>query len=460
MVEAVGEGVDRTLIGERVWIWEAAWQRPWGTAAEYTVVPVAAGGAARPDAVLRPRRRLGIPFLTAHRCLTVGESCPTGCTPGALSGHTVLVQGGAGAVGNAAIQLARWADATVHHHREQPGEGAARGGGRRPPRHQLPRAGRRRGGPQDRARRGATRSSRSPPPRNAAVDVAVARAAAGRSRVRRRRRRRGDPADPAADGAERALAVRAGLHRAEGGQGAGGRGRARRRRRTALRVGEEAGLPLHRFPLAEAAAAHQAVEDAVVGQGADHHQRTSEGSERRISPTAGQRRTSFATMTVRVSPHGTGGPGAVRTPGPPLGRDVQEYVPYPIRRRSPKTLRRGQLPYTPARRRRTARGPPSCRTCRRWSSGTASMNAQRSGSCHRATVLGEELAQLLGGRPTRPRGPRRWPAGARPTARRARRPRTPRATAGWAIRAFSSSTEEIHSPPDLMTSLARSVRVR
>ncbi|SIR23187.1 NADPH:quinone reductase [Micromonospora avicenniae] len=112
VIEAVGEGVDQQLIGERVWIWEAAWQRPWGTAAEYTVVPVRQAvslGSASFDL----GACLGIPFLTAHRCLTVGEYMPQKLHAGALSDHTVLVQGGAGAVGNAAIQLARWADACV-----------------------------------------------------------------------------------------------------------------------------------------------------------------------------------------------------------------------------------------------------------------------------------------------------------------------------------------------------------
>jgi NADPH2:quinone reductase len=56
---------------------------------------------------------LGVPFLTAHRCLTVTEGGPTRLGPGALQGRTVLVAGGAGAVGNAAVQLARWADARV-----------------------------------------------------------------------------------------------------------------------------------------------------------------------------------------------------------------------------------------------------------------------------------------------------------------------------------------------------------
>jgi len=112
-VDAVGQGVDPVLVGERVWIWEAAHQRPYGTAAEYTVVParqVVLLGAA-PSFELGAA--LGIPFLTAHRCLTAGESLPDRLGPGALTGRTVLVQGGAGAVGNAAIQLARWADATV-----------------------------------------------------------------------------------------------------------------------------------------------------------------------------------------------------------------------------------------------------------------------------------------------------------------------------------------------------------
>ena len=51
--------------------------------------------------------------MTAHRCLTVAEHGPQRLGPGALAGRTVLVAGGAGAVGNAAIQLARWSDATV-----------------------------------------------------------------------------------------------------------------------------------------------------------------------------------------------------------------------------------------------------------------------------------------------------------------------------------------------------------
>jgi NADPH2:quinone reductase len=112
-IDAVGEGVDPVLVGERVWVWEAAWQRPHGTAAEYTVVPARQTVLLGPGPSFELGASLGIPFLTAHRCLTVAESLPDRIGPGTLDGRTVLVQGGAGAVGNAAIQLARWADATV-----------------------------------------------------------------------------------------------------------------------------------------------------------------------------------------------------------------------------------------------------------------------------------------------------------------------------------------------------------
>ena len=112
-IDAVGQGVDPVLIGERVWIWEAAYQRPWGTAAEYTVVPARQTVLMGADPSFELGASLGVPFLTAHRCLTVAESLPDRLGPGTLNGHTVLVQGGAGAVGNAAIQLAHWSDATV-----------------------------------------------------------------------------------------------------------------------------------------------------------------------------------------------------------------------------------------------------------------------------------------------------------------------------------------------------------
>jgi NADPH:quinone reductase len=114
LVDAVGQGVDAAMQGQRVWVWEAAHLRPaGGTAQEYAVVP-ARHVVLLPDvASFDLGASLGVPFLTAHRCLTVTENGPTRLGPGTMEGRTVLVAGGAGAVGNAAIQLARWSDATV-----------------------------------------------------------------------------------------------------------------------------------------------------------------------------------------------------------------------------------------------------------------------------------------------------------------------------------------------------------
>ncbi len=112
-IDAVGPGVDPARVGERVWIWEAAYQRPDGTAQEFVVLPSAQAVRLPGSASFELGASLGIPFLTAHRCLTVLEAGPSRLAPGVLDGRTVLVAGGAGAVGNAAIQLARWAGATV-----------------------------------------------------------------------------------------------------------------------------------------------------------------------------------------------------------------------------------------------------------------------------------------------------------------------------------------------------------
>jgi len=113
VVDAVGSGVEAALQGLRVWIWEAAYRRRDGTAQEYAIVP-ARQVVTLPDlASFDLGASLGIPFITAHRCLTVTEDGPVRLGPGTLDGRVVLVAGGAGAVGNAAIQLARWSDATV-----------------------------------------------------------------------------------------------------------------------------------------------------------------------------------------------------------------------------------------------------------------------------------------------------------------------------------------------------------
>ena len=113
IVDAVGPGVEAALHGLRVWIVEAAYQRPEGTAQDYAIVPVRNVAPLPDSASYDLGAALGVPFVTAHRCLTVTEEGPRRLGPGTLQGRVVLVAGGAGAVGNAAIQLARWSDATV-----------------------------------------------------------------------------------------------------------------------------------------------------------------------------------------------------------------------------------------------------------------------------------------------------------------------------------------------------------
>jgi NADPH2:quinone reductase len=113
VVDAVGPGVTSVAPGDRVWLFLAAYQRTSGTAQEYTVVP-STRVVKLPDGVsFDIGASLGVPAMTAHRALTVHDGGPSRLAPGSLAGRTVLVAGGAGAVGHAAIQLAHWAGATV-----------------------------------------------------------------------------------------------------------------------------------------------------------------------------------------------------------------------------------------------------------------------------------------------------------------------------------------------------------
>ncbi|MGM1030728.1 MAG: NADPH:quinone reductase [Actinomycetota bacterium] len=113
VVDAVGSDVEDLEVGDRVWLFLAAHERPTGTAQELTVVP-ASRVVRLPDGIaFDVAASLGVPAMTAHRALTVHELGPARLAPGALDGRVVLVQGGAGAVGHAAIQLAVWAGATV-----------------------------------------------------------------------------------------------------------------------------------------------------------------------------------------------------------------------------------------------------------------------------------------------------------------------------------------------------------
>ncbi|HEX9999013.1 MAG TPA: NADPH:quinone reductase [Actinoplanes sp.] len=113
LVDAVGEGVTGLEPGDRVWVWDAGYGRVNGTAQEYVVLPLRQVVRMNDDVPFEVGADLGIPALTAHRCLTLASDGPARLGPGALDGRTVLVAGGAGAVGNAAIQLAKWAGAYV-----------------------------------------------------------------------------------------------------------------------------------------------------------------------------------------------------------------------------------------------------------------------------------------------------------------------------------------------------------
>lgn len=97
-VDAVGEGVDRARIGERVWIWNGQWKRPFGTAAEYIALPAAQAVRLPEGTDFEAGACLGIPALTAWRAVQ---------TNGGVAGQTVLVAGGAGAVGHYAVQMAK-----------------------------------------------------------------------------------------------------------------------------------------------------------------------------------------------------------------------------------------------------------------------------------------------------------------------------------------------------------------
>jgi NADPH2:quinone reductase len=104
VIDTVGDGVPASRVGERVWVYSAQSYRPFGTAAEYVVVPTAKA-IWLPDAVdFAEGACLGIPARTAHAAVYAG---------GPVAGLDVLVAGGAGNVGRAAVALAAWSGARV-----------------------------------------------------------------------------------------------------------------------------------------------------------------------------------------------------------------------------------------------------------------------------------------------------------------------------------------------------------
>ena len=263
-VVAVGRDVDPGRVGERVWLWEAAWQRAGGTAQELVALPASHAVPLPEGTTFDLGASLGIPAVTAHRCLAVASAGPSTLQPGALRGRVVLVAGGAGAVGHAAIELAAWCGATVittvsspekavlasaagaHHvvnYRTQDTEHAVRAA----------------------APNGVDIVVEVAPVANARLDASVIAPNATVSLY-------------ASGGQDLTIAVRAAMTVNARYQfvlvytmPAAAKQRAVRDVKDAvaagaLRVGAEAGLPLHRYPLERTADAHTAVEGNAVGK--------------------------------------------------------------------------------------------------------------------------------------------------------------------------------------------------
>ena len=116
VIDALGAGVPGLAAGDRVWVYLGQHGLPFGTAAEYCVLDwhrvVRLPDSLAGEEAFDLGACLGVPAVTAHRALTSGAG-NSRLGPDAMTGQLVLVQGGAGAVGNAAIQLAAWSGATV-----------------------------------------------------------------------------------------------------------------------------------------------------------------------------------------------------------------------------------------------------------------------------------------------------------------------------------------------------------
>jgi NADPH:quinone reductase len=265
VVDAVGEGVADLAVGDRVWVYLAGHQRPTGTAQEYTNLPAARVVRLPEGTEFDVGASLGVPAMTAHRALTVSEDGPARLHPGALAGKVVLVAGGAGAVGHAAVQLGRWAGATVITTISSPAKAAlARAAGAH---HVI------------NYRDGNVANAiRKVAPDGVDLVVEVAIGANSKLNIEVIKPRASIAIYANDGGREFTLDVRQNMIKnaryqfvllytagdaalaaaVEDITLAVGDG--------ALPVGEDAGLPLHRFPLADTADAHQAVQDGAVGK--------------------------------------------------------------------------------------------------------------------------------------------------------------------------------------------------
>jgi NADPH2:quinone reductase len=103
-IDMVGDGVSSARLGERVWVWNAQWLRAFGTCAEYVTLPSQQAVRLPANTSFEAGACLGIPAMTAYHAVAVARAAP---------GVTLLIAGGAGAVGHHAVQFAKAAGATV-----------------------------------------------------------------------------------------------------------------------------------------------------------------------------------------------------------------------------------------------------------------------------------------------------------------------------------------------------------
>ncbi len=103
-IDMVGDGVPASRNGQRTWIWNGQWKRPFGTCAEYIVLPSALASPLPASASYEAGACLGVPAMTAYHAVAVSQ---------VGKGSKVLITGGAGGVGHYAIQFAKARGATV-----------------------------------------------------------------------------------------------------------------------------------------------------------------------------------------------------------------------------------------------------------------------------------------------------------------------------------------------------------
>jgi NADPH2:quinone reductase len=103
-IDMVGSGVPASRVGERVWVWNGQWKRPFGTCAEYIVLPATMAVPLPAHVSFEAGACLGIPAMTAVHAVAVAQ---------ANAASTLLISGGAGGVGHYAIQFAKARGAVV-----------------------------------------------------------------------------------------------------------------------------------------------------------------------------------------------------------------------------------------------------------------------------------------------------------------------------------------------------------